>query len=357
MRRLPVYFVLDVSESMVGENHVKLEDGLRLIVRELRQNPHALESVYLSVIAFAGKARTLVPLVELIDFNPPELPIGRGTDIGGALQHLMREIDKNSRPASATHKGDWKPLVFLMTDGHPTADARAAVAKWTSGYRLRAAVIAISIGTDADIQLLSQITDDVLVFEETEASSLINVIKWISQSIQVHSRALDTNDAAPSTKPDTAGLKTVNLSKAQQPSGNVDDRFAIIVGQCQTRRLPYILKYERTDGGVKTSDQKLEQFFNKGRYQLSAVQALRQSFFDMSADDGANASTISIDLLDGGSSCPHCSNRISFTICDCGNIFCCSGAGRQTCPWCNSAADVVGVDADTTETAIRRSQG
>ncbi|EFI7932390.1 hypothetical protein GQL50_15090 [Escherichia coli] len=32
MRRLPVFFVLDCSESMIGENLKKMTDGLQMIV-------------------------------------------------------------------------------------------------------------------------------------------------------------------------------------------------------------------------------------------------------------------------------------------------------------------------------------
>lgn len=66
MRRLPLFFVLDCSESMVGDNLKKMEDGLQAIVRALRADPHALETVYVSVVAFAGVARTIAPLVELV---------------------------------------------------------------------------------------------------------------------------------------------------------------------------------------------------------------------------------------------------------------------------------------------------
>ncbi|EHH6251096.1 hypothetical protein J8P50_004268 [Salmonella enterica] len=36
MRRLPVFFVLDCSESMIGENLKKMTDGLQMIVGDLR---------------------------------------------------------------------------------------------------------------------------------------------------------------------------------------------------------------------------------------------------------------------------------------------------------------------------------
>ena len=55
MRRLPVYFLVDVSESMVGEPIRQVQDGMRMIVQELRTDPYALETAYISVIAFAGK--------------------------------------------------------------------------------------------------------------------------------------------------------------------------------------------------------------------------------------------------------------------------------------------------------------
>ena len=72
MRRLPVFFVLDCSESMVGENLKKMEEGLSAIVKTLRTDPHALETVYISVIAFAGIAKTVAPLVEIVSFYPPK---------------------------------------------------------------------------------------------------------------------------------------------------------------------------------------------------------------------------------------------------------------------------------------------
>ena len=86
MRRLPVFFVLDCSESMVGDNLKKMEDGLQMIVQTLRTDPHALETVWLSVMAFAGIAKTIVPLVEVASFYPPKLPLGSGTSLGAALR-------------------------------------------------------------------------------------------------------------------------------------------------------------------------------------------------------------------------------------------------------------------------------
>ena len=86
MRRLPVYFVVDVSESMVGEPIEQVQNGMRNIIQDLRNDPYALETVYVSVIAFAGKAKSLSPLTELYKFYPPIFPIGGGAaPEGGSL--------------------------------------------------------------------------------------------------------------------------------------------------------------------------------------------------------------------------------------------------------------------------------
>ena len=134
MRRLPVYFVIDISESMVGEPIKQVEEGMRSIIQTLRTDPYALETVFVSVIAFAGKAQSIIPLTELYKFYPPEFPIGDGTSLGDALKFLMADIDKSVVKTTMEAKGDWKPLVFLFTDGVPTDSPEEAIKAWTAKY-------------------------------------------------------------------------------------------------------------------------------------------------------------------------------------------------------------------------------
>lgn len=120
MRRLPVYFLVDVSESMVGEPIQQVENGMRQIVQELRTDPYALETAFISVIAFAGKAKSLSPLTELYKFYPPTFPIGGGTSLGAALDFLMDDIDRN---VVKTHKSERvtgnQSYSFLQTEHLP----------------------------------------------------------------------------------------------------------------------------------------------------------------------------------------------------------------------------------------------
>lgn len=56
MRRLPVYLLLDTSGSMTGEPIEGVKNGVQMLVSALRQDPYALETAFLSVIAFHTKA-------------------------------------------------------------------------------------------------------------------------------------------------------------------------------------------------------------------------------------------------------------------------------------------------------------
>ena len=119
-RRLPVYLLLDCSGSMVGEPMEAVRQGVKALLSELRGDPQALETAWLSVITFASRARQIIPLTELILFREPELNAGGATALGGALRVLIECVRTEVRRASPAQKGDWRPLVFILTDGAPT---------------------------------------------------------------------------------------------------------------------------------------------------------------------------------------------------------------------------------------------
>ena len=86
MRRLPIFLVLDVSESMAGPALKDLENGMELLQKALMSDPMALETVYISVISFAGMAKVVTPLTYILDFTPPKLSVGAGTNLSNALK-------------------------------------------------------------------------------------------------------------------------------------------------------------------------------------------------------------------------------------------------------------------------------
>lgn len=326
MRRLPIFFVIDVSESMVGEPLRRLEEGIERIVSSLRQDPQSLETVYISLIAFAGKAKALTPLVDLVSFYPPKIPVGGGTALGEALQVLMKEIDDKVVKTTMETRGDWEPVVFLITDGKPTDQPMEAVKKWQQDYASKASLVAITLGTNADIQILSKLTDNVMAIEEASDEQFMKFIEWVSASVRAQSQKVEMGAATAGVsleKADDAGLTIV---KDADNFAVADPDYVVLTARCSKNKKPYLMKYARskTDG---ISFVKSEFFGFEGSY------ALDDSYFDWSSEAELSQS-VSTASLEGGAPCPQCSNPISFAMCECKRLLCLDQSGLAKCPWC-----------------------
>lgn len=190
-RRLPVYLLLDCSGSMRGEPIEAVRQGIKALLSELRSDPQALETAYLSVITFNSSAKQIIPLTELMSFQEPEIDALGATALGGALRLLIECMQKEIRQSTDTQKGDWKPLVFILTDGVPTdvEEFRFAVADLK---KVKVAnIIACAAGAKADTSYLKQITDNVLVMNTLTAGDMARFFAWVSGSVKMSSQHLE----------------------------------------------------------------------------------------------------------------------------------------------------------------------
>lgn len=193
LRRLPVYLLLDCSASMSGEAIEALRTGVKALISDLRTDPQALETAYLSVITFSSSAQQISPLTELITFQEPLLEARGATALGEALKVLTQCIDTEVRKSTATQKGDWKPLVFLFTDGQPTDNWEQAADALKQ--RKVANIVACAAGPGADASMLKRITDPEMVVElnSVQPEALKAFFKWVSSSIKTTSSKLETS--------------------------------------------------------------------------------------------------------------------------------------------------------------------
>ena len=196
-RRLPVYLLLDCSGSMMGEPIEAVRQGVKALLSELRGDPQALETAYLSVITFDSQARQIIPLTELMSFKEPEINAGGATALGGALNVLIDCVNSEVRKSTETQKGDWRPLVFILTDGSPTdVETFREAAQRIKGMKA-ANIIACAAGSNANTTFLKEITESVLMMNTLSAVDMSQLFAWVSGSIKMSSKTLDTKPGAP----------------------------------------------------------------------------------------------------------------------------------------------------------------
>jgi uncharacterized protein YegL len=189
MRRLPVYLLLDTSGSMSGEPIEAVKNGVQVMISSLRQNPQAIETAFLSVITFDSVAQQIIPLTDLASFQMVDLKATGVTALGEALKLVSNKIDNEVAKTTMEQKGDWKPLVFIMTDGIPTDD-------WQSGLnefkqRKTAFTVACAAGSGADTSILKQITENVVSLDTADSASIGKFFQWVTASIGVSSTKVE----------------------------------------------------------------------------------------------------------------------------------------------------------------------
>ena len=330
MRRLPVYFVLDVSESMAGAPLLQLESGMEQIVRSLRTDPHALETVYLSVIAFAGKADVIAPLIDVVSFYSPRLPMGSGTALGDALNCLMNSIERDVVKTTPDRRGDWKPVVFLMTDGHPTDNTDSAIERWQNQFAHRVQLVAITLGNQSSTSVLLKLTDDVLCYEGNDGKTFKQFIDWISASVTATSHAVESNNDGLSLAKKPSNLTLVK-DFPEHKERTIDESVVVLRGRCQKSERPYLIKYNRSEDAG----------FSEKEFELEGAFPIEESFFAWSASSESD-SQINTEQLVGAPPCTHCGNATAFAMCSCGKLFCINEPGVHTCPWCKTEIEFSG---------------
>jgi uncharacterized protein YegL len=189
MRRLPVYLLLDTSGSMNGEPIEAVKNGVQMMISSLRQNPQAIETAFLSVITFDSVATQIIPLTDLASFQMVDLRATGVTALGEALKLVSDKIDNEVAKTTSEQKGDWKPLVFIMTDGIPTDDWQSGLAEFKK--RKTAFTVACAAGSGADSSILKQITDNVVSLDTADSASIGKFFMWVTASIGVSSTKVE----------------------------------------------------------------------------------------------------------------------------------------------------------------------
>ena len=157
--------------------------------KRITRRRNSLETAYLSIITFDSSAKQVTPLTELFAFQQPNIEANGCTALGEALSLLSTRVDQEVTKTTPEQKGDWKPLVFIMTDGVPTDDINKGLAEFKK--RKFGMVVACAAGQGADTNVLKQITECVVQLDTADSATIKSFFKWVSASVSAGSMKVE----------------------------------------------------------------------------------------------------------------------------------------------------------------------
>ncbi len=201
-RPIHFFWVVDCSGSMYGEKIGIVNNTIQECIPEMRaaadNNPNA--QLLIRALQFSSGASWITSNpVPIEDYGWEDMDANGLTELGKAFDLLAAQLGIPLMPERAL-----PPVIVLLSDGFPTDEYKKSLEKLKKLPWFRKAVkIAISIGKDADDEVLIEFTgNSELVLQANNATALARMIKWASTTASMVS--------APSSKP-------VNSTPASAP--------------------------------------------------------------------------------------------------------------------------------------------
>lgn len=213
-RPLHFFWVVDCSGSMYGEkigavNHA-IQSTIPDMVDAANDNPNA--QLLIRTLQFStGASWVTSNPVNIEDFTWEDLDAGGVTDLGKAFDMLSAQLTIPPMSERAL-----PPVIVLLSDGQPTDDYKKSLDKLLHlPWGKKAVRIAISIGQDADDEVLTAFTGNrELVLQANNPQALVKMIKWASTAASLvsspASRIQDDADVlSGNTEPDSTNAPLV----------------------------------------------------------------------------------------------------------------------------------------------------
>ncbi|EKT4489494.1 vWA domain-containing protein [Shewanella algae] len=189
-RPLPVIILADTSGSMSVDGKIEaLNLALKDMVSSFAQEGRMQAEIQVGLITFGHEVTQHLPLTPAHQIKEvaPLSAAGR-TPMGEAMELATALLeDKELIPSRA-----YRPVIILISDGHPTDDIRGPFERLKSSERARKATrLALAIGSDADESLLRDFGNDLEapLFYANDAHDIRQFFKAVTMSVCARTRS------------------------------------------------------------------------------------------------------------------------------------------------------------------------
>lgn len=190
--RLPCVLIVDGSGSMQTSGAIaRLQEGLSLLERELKQDDDTAFGVQLAVIRMGDNDQIteLTGFTDAADFVAPTVEASGSTPLGMAVAHAMDLIERQKSLYRANGIAYKRPWLWIWSDGRPTDDWQAAAQQAQAAQAAKRFTLwAVGIGHDVDLGVLKYFTNGDRCFHLGQRS-LPAMFEFLSASAAAGSRA------------------------------------------------------------------------------------------------------------------------------------------------------------------------
>ena len=191
---LPCVVLVDTSSSMSGVKD-QIERGLDTLVNSL--DDQAKGCVEFCIIGFDDHAKIIAPFAPAYEFYRPFIDCDGMTAMHAAVDLGLKEIEARKAQYKQEHVPYYRPWIFLLTDGGANDPDNGAFERLLDAQKNKhATFFPVSIGEDADMNLLKTLREDGLVLKASK-ENFEGAFVWLSNSM--------------SRVSNSKGEKTVNL--------------------------------------------------------------------------------------------------------------------------------------------------
>jgi uncharacterized protein YegL len=172
MRRLPIYFFVDIFPSLPIQETKKIENFIIDFIQSCRQNPHALETVYLSINNLCENNISLNKLIGLLDFKSFNLKSQNIRNLNHTFKLLNEEVKHNLANKTTNQKSDYEPIIILFINNNIRYDEICSVGK------IKRIFILLN-ESSIDFNVLKKISDNLLDLNTIDISTFCRtLLRW-----------------------------------------------------------------------------------------------------------------------------------------------------------------------------------
>jgi|SRR5271157_2874736 len=183
--RVPIALCLDASGSMSGEPMKELNEGIRLFIEAVRQDPLASSSVEACVVTFSDQPRVEQDFQTLANVVEWELAAtGGSTNLGAGVNLALDLLERRKQEYKRAGVDYFQPWLVLMTDGQPTTSEHISAGSRTCTMEQQGKLVVfpIAIGNAAELSTLAMFSNKNQPLR-LKGLKFRDFFQWLSKSV------------------------------------------------------------------------------------------------------------------------------------------------------------------------------